>query len=87
MKITETFPLTFGTAYRLFWLPGYVSLAREVYDNYSRTGETSERARHISNCASRWGISRRCAEAMLTGECEYELSDNSVTITRPVVEE
>lgn len=86
MKITETFGLPHGKAARLFWMPGYVALSREIYLCYTSTNEMSERARHLGNCASRWGISRRCAEAMLTGECEYELSDDTVTITRPVME-
>ncbi len=87
MKITETFRLADGMAPRMYWMTGYVALAREIYQSYTQTGETSERARHVSNCAARWGISRRCAEAMLTGECEYTLSDDDVTIIRPVMEE
>lgn len=86
MTFTETFPLCPNNSPRLFWMPGYITLSRDVYNNYSKTGETSERARHVSNCASRWGISRRCAEAILNDECTYELADNSVIITRPVIE-
>jgi hypothetical protein len=87
MKITETFTLPDGKAARLFWTPGYIGLAQAVYRTYTDTKETSERARHASNCAARWGISRRCTEAILTGQCEYILSGDTVTITRPVVEE
>lgn len=87
MKIVETFGLPDGKAARLFWTPGYIALSQAVAMTYRDTGETSELSRHTSNCAARWGISRRCAEALLAGECEYTLSDDTVTITRPVVEE
>ena len=87
MNIVETFGLPDGKAARLFWTSGYIGLAQAVYQTYTNTGETSERTRHIGNCATRWGISRRCAEALLAGKCEYTLSDDTVTITRPVVEE
>ena len=87
MNITEIFPLSPSKAERLFWTPGYVSLSQEVALTYRDTGETSELVRHTSNCASRWGISRRCARAILNGEGTYNLTDDSVIITRPVVEE
>ena len=87
MNITEIFPLSPSKAERLFWTSGYVALSQAVATTYRNTGETSELARHTSNCAARWGISRRCAEALLAGKCEYTLSDDTVTITRPVVEE
>ncbi len=87
MNITETFTLPDSKASRLFWTPGYVALAKEVYKTYRKTGETSEMVRHVGNCATRWGISRRCAEAILSDGCTYELTDDSVTIVRPIVEE
>lgn len=87
MNITEIFQLVPSKAARLFWTPGYVSLSKTVYDNYTRQGETYERDRLIKNCASRWNISRRCSEAILTGEATYTLSDDTVTIVRPVMEE
>lgn len=87
MNITEIFPLSPSKADRLFWTPGYVALSQEVCENYNLTHETAELARFTSNCASRWGISRRCARAILNGEGTYNLTDDSVIITRPVVEE
>lgn len=84
--ITEIFTAPSTKAGRLFWLPEYVRLAKSVYDTYTGTGETSERHRHVGNCASRWGISRRCADAILTGEGDFKVSDDSIIITRPVVE-
>ena len=84
--ITEIFTAPSTKAGRLFWLPEYVRLAKSVYDTYTDTGETSERHRHVSNCASRWGITQRCAIAILTGVGNYEINDNTITITRPVVE-
>lgn len=85
--ITEIFTAPSTKAGRLFWLPEYIRLAKSVYDTYTRDGETSERHRHIGNCASRWGISRKCAEALLEGTATYELSDNAVTVTRTFHEE
>lgn len=87
MNISETFGLPDTKSSRLFWTPGYMSLSRMVYDNYTRQGETYERDRLVKNCASRWNISRRCSEAILTGEATYTLSDDTVTIVRPVMEE
>lgn len=87
MQIIETFPAPVGMASKLFWLPNYVRLSREVYLTYKRGGETSEAARQISNCAARWGISKRCAEAILNDEATYELNDEIVTITRTISEE
>lgn len=84
--ITETFPAPSTKAERLFWLPEYIRLAKSVYSGYTRDGETSERHRYTGNCASRWGISRRCAVAILTGEAAFEITDKNVIITRPVVE-
>ena len=85
--IIETFPLPSTKAVRLFWLPEYIRLSKSVYDTYTRDGETSERHRHVGNCASRWGITRRCAQAILTNEATIEVGDKQVTITRPVTEE
>lgn len=87
MQIVEEFHLDPDRLNRLFWLDGYVRLSQEVYQNYRKTGELSEAARHLSNCASRWGISRKCAEALLEGTATYELSDNAVTVTRTFHEE
>ena len=87
MQITETFPAPLSKAAALFWLPNYVLLSREVYRGYMRTGETSEADRHVGNCASRWGITKRCAEAILTGEATYETNAEIVTITRTFFEE
>jgi hypothetical protein len=87
MQIIETFPAPSTKAGRLFWLPEYIRLSKSVYDTYSRTGEPSERSRHLSNCAARWGITRRCAEAIITGAAQYIVDDLFITITRPVVEE
>lgn len=84
--ITEIFTAPSTKAGKLFWLPEYVRLAKSVYDTYTDTGETSERHRHVGNCASRWGISRRCAQAILTGEATFTVGDQHITITRPVVE-
>ena len=84
--ITEIFTAPSTKAGRLFWLPEYVRLAKSVYDTYTRDGETSERSRHVGNCAARWGISRRCALAILTDEASFTVGDQHITITRPVVE-
>lgn len=84
--ITEIFAAPSTKTEKLFWLPEYVRLAQSVYQTYTSTGETSERHRHVGNCASRWGISRRCAQAILTGEGNFKVSDDNVIITRPVVE-
>jgi hypothetical protein len=35
----------------------------------------------------RWGITRRCAEALLTGEATYEVTPENVIITRAVKED
>lgn len=86
MKIVETFPAPATKAGALFWLPQYVSLARSVYHTYTATGEAGQRALHITNCAARWGITRRCAEALLTSEATYEVSPEHITITRTVQE-
>jgi hypothetical protein len=87
MHIVETFPAPTTKAGRLFWLPEYIRLSKSVYDTYSKTGETSERARHLSNCAARWGITRRCAEAIITDNAQYIVDDLFITVTRPIVEE
>lgn len=87
MIITETFPAPETKAGKLFWLPAYVRLSRSVYDTYTKTGEFSERARHISNCASRWGVSRACAEALLQDTAKFETNDETVTIIRTIPEE
>lgn len=87
MNITEIFPLSPSKADRLFWTSGYVALSQAVCDTYTKHNETVELARFTNNCASRWGISRRCAQAILNGEGTYSLTDDSVIITRPVVEE
>ena len=84
--ITETFPAPSTKAEKLFWLSAYIRLSKAVYDTYTRDGETSERHRHVSNCASRWGITQRCAIAILTGEGSFEVTDKNIIITRPVVE-
>ncbi len=87
MLIIETFQLPDTKQRRLFWKSGYVGLSQAAYITYSDLEETVERARHVRNCADKWGISRRCAEAILTGEGTYALSDDSVTITRPAIVE
>ena len=87
MQIIETFPAPTTKAGHLFWLSAYVRLAQEVYKGYRKTGELSEAARYLSNCAARWGITRACAEALLRGEAEYKVSPMFVTIIRPVTEE
>jgi hypothetical protein len=87
MQIIETFAAPSTKAGRLYWLPEYIRLSRDVYDNYTRTGETSERTRHISNCASRWGITRRCAEAIITKEARFDVGDLFITVTRDITEE
>lgn len=87
MNIVETYKLAPTKAARLFWTPGYVGLSQAAYVTYTNLGETVERARHVRNMGDKWGISRRCAEAILTGEATYNLSDDTVTITRPVIEE
>jgi hypothetical protein len=84
--ITEIFTAPSTKAEKLFWLPQYIRLAKSVYDGYTRDGETSERHRYTGNCASRWGISRRCATAILTGEGSFEITDKGIIITRPVLE-
>lgn len=87
MTLTETFPAPTTAAGRLYWLPCYVRLARAVYDTYMRSHEDHEREQHIQSCAARWGITRRCALALLTGEATYELTDDTVTLTRTIVED
>ena len=87
MLIIETFKIPNTKQARLFWKGGYVALSKSAYLTYSDLGETVERARHVRNCADKWGISRRAAEAILTGEGTYALSDDSVTITRPAIVE
>ena len=87
MTITETFPAPVTKAGKLFWLPCYVRLSQSVYDTYSKTGETSERARHVSNCAARWGVTRRCAEDIITGKATYDIDDKLITVTRTITEE
>lgn len=87
MQIIETFPAPTSKASKLFWLPAYVRLSQEVYRGYTGTGELSEAARQISNCAARWGVTKRVAEAILTGEATYEMNDETVTVTRTVNEE
>lgn len=86
MTITETFPAPVTKAGELFWLPCYINLSRAVYDGYVRNDESYELAKHIQNCATRWGITRRCALALLTGEASYEVTPEHITITR-IVEE
>ena len=86
MHIIETFPTPVTKAGALFWLPAYVRLSQSVYDSYTQTGETSERSRHVSNCASRWGITRRAAEAILTGEATIDMGDTEITIKRSIRE-
>ena len=86
MTVIETFPAPLTEAGRLFWLPCYVSLSREVYEGYKRSCEAAEAHLHVSKCATRWGITRRCAEALLTGEATYEVSPDHITITRTVEE-
>lgn len=87
MQIIETFVAPSTKAGRLYWLPEYIRLSRDVYDTYTRTGENSERTRHISNCASRWGITRRCAEAIITKEAQFDVGDLFITVTRDITEE
>ena len=84
MQIIETFPAPDTKAGQLFWLPAYVRLSREVYRGFLKTGEISEAHRHLGNCASRWGISRACAEAILNGTATHEMGDEIVTVTRTV---
>lgn len=87
MQIIETFPAPETKAGRLFWLPAYIALSREVYRGFMNTGETYEAKRFISNCSSRWGVTKACAEALLKNEATYDVNDDTVTVTRPVVEE
>lgn len=87
MTFTETFPSPLTKSGELFWLPAYISLSRAVYDTYSRFGEIYEREQHINNCATRWGISRRCAEELLTGEATYEVTPDHIIITRTIKEQ
>jgi hypothetical protein len=87
MQIIETFPAPGTKAGRLFWLPEYVRLSKGVYDTYRNTGELSEATRHVSNCAARWGVTKRVAEAILTGEGTYDMTDEIVTVTRTLNEE
>lgn len=87
MHIIEIFDLGPTKTDRLFWTSGYVGLSQAAYMTYSNLGETVERARHVRNMADKWGITRRCAEALLTGQATYRLSDDTVIITRPVIEE
>jgi hypothetical protein len=87
MTFTEIFPAPQTKAGGLFWLPCYVRLAQEVYSGYVRAGEDYEREHHVRSCAMRWGITRRCSLALLTGEATYDLNDDTVTVTRTIVEE
>ena len=87
MQIIETFPAPETKAGHLFWLPAYIRLSKDVFAGFVKTGETSEAMRHVGNCAARWGISKRCAEAMLTGEATHALNPETVTITRTIREE
>ena len=87
MNIVETFPAPQTDAGRLFWLPCYVRLAQEVYGGYVRSGEDYEREHHVRSCATRWGVTRLCSLALLAGEATYDLNDNTVTVTRTIVEE
>lgn len=87
MQIVETFPAPDTKAGHLFWLPAYVRLAKEVYAGFLKTGETFEAMRYLSNCAARWGISKRCAQAILTDEATHEMNSETVTITRTIREE
>ncbi len=87
MQITETFPAPLSKASKLFWLPNYVRLSQEVYRRYRDTGELSEATRQVSNCAARWGVTKRVSEALLNGEATYEMDDKIVTVIRTVSEE
>lgn len=87
MHITEIFLVPDTKAGKLFWLPEYIRLSKSVYDTYTRTGETSERSRHVGNCASRWGVTRTCAEAILAGAANIQIDDVNITITREITEE
>ena len=87
MTITETFPAPQTKAGGLFWLPNYVRLAQEVYKGYTLSGDDYEREHFVRSCATRWGITRRCSLALLTGEATYDLNPETVTITRTIVEE
>ena len=86
MTLTETFPAPKTAAGRLFWLPCYIRLAQEVYRVYVRSHEDYEREHHVRSCATRWGVTRRAALALLTGEATYDLTDDTVTLTRTIVE-
>lgn len=87
MQIIETFAAPSTKAGRLYWLPEYIRLSRDVYDNYTRTGELSERVRHISNCAARWGITRQCAAAIINKTATFTVDDLFITVTRTIPEE
>lgn len=84
--ITESFAAPSTKAGKLFWLPEYIRLSKAVYDTYTRDGETSERDRHVGNCSARWGVTRRVALAILTGEATIKVGDTHIVVTRPVVE-
>lgn len=87
MHVIETFAAPETKAGRLFWLPAYVALSREVYRGFIATGETYEAMRFIGNCSARWGITKPCAEALLKGEAIYAINDDTVTVTRTIPEE
>ena len=86
MHITEIFLAPETKAAKLYWLPGYLKLAKTIYNGYTSCGETYERNRHVANCAARWGVTRCCAEAILTDAAKVQIDDINITITRPVVE-
>lgn len=87
MQITETFAAPDTKAARLFWLPAYIALSREVYRGFMASGETYEAKRFLGNCSARWGITKACAESLLKGEAVYSINDDTVTVTRNVPEE
>lgn len=87
LHIYETFQINPERGERLFWLGGYIKFARFIYDSFTRTGEIAERKRFVAKCATIWGITRPCADDVLSGKAAYELADSSVTIIRPVREE
>lgn len=87
MTITETFPAPTTTAGEICWLPNYISLSRAIYASYAFSLRTKEINSFVDKSALRWGITRRCALAMLTGEATYEITPENIIITRTVVEE
>ena len=84
--ITEIFTAPSTKADQLFWRPAHIDLARSIHKKYTRDGDLSGHRRYVDRCAARWGISRRCAHAILTGEGTFEITDKNIIITRPVVE-